>query len=111
MNENKEKFENEKTLILNKHQADIEVWVRDLDKTNKEIVNLKKLDDLSENDLELEKVNEGHKKKVDSLLDTLYGCEECRYHGDFCKCNDLYEHDILIEEDDAVAALESDSPL
>ena len=46
----------------------------------------------------LKKANIGLEEKVISLLDTLYGCEECGRHGDYCECNDLDDHDDFIED-------------
>ena len=35
---------------------------------------------------ELKKANEVLEEKITSLLDVLYGCEECGRHGDHCEC-------------------------
>ena len=63
----------------------------DLDNANEEIRDQKKkIEVLIRKDLELEdmkKENIELERKVNSLFDTLYGCEECGYHGDFCKCD------------------------
>ena len=36
---------------------------------------------------ELLKENLELKDKIGSLLDILYGCNECGRHGDFCECD------------------------
>ena len=78
----------------------------DLDNAKKEIIDQrKKIEDLNEKDLELEDVRKENfelERKVNSLLDTLYGCEECGYHGDFCECNDN-SYDTMEGHDDEVA--------
>ena len=71
---------------------DAQILVKaDLDNANKEILDQqKKIEVLNKKDLELEdmkKENIELERKVNSLFDTLYGCEECGYHGDFCKCD------------------------
>ena len=48
--------------------------------------------DLERKDAELEKdrnENLGLEEKLNSLLDVLYGCEECGHHGNYCECKDL----------------------
>ena len=95
--------DNEIREVKHVHSAASTVWGEDLDNANKKLDNLKK--DLNKKDVELEEEktkNLGLEKKVISLLDTLYGCDECGYHGDFCKCN--YELDDSMEGNDDVAA-------
>ena len=58
-----------------------------LDKANKEVIDIKKrLDEKDANVVELKKTNVELEEKLVSLLDVLYGCEECGRHGDYCEC-------------------------
>ena len=60
--------------------------------------------------LSLKNSNAGLEEKVNSLLDTLYGCEECGRHGDFCECgNDVDEPDDPVEGDYEATVPHSDS--
>ena len=43
---------------------------------------------------ELAKKNEGLEEKINSLLDLLYGCNDCGRHGDHCKCDDIIGNDV-----------------
>ena len=95
LNENRNKYEKEKAVAIDEHQAEIKALRKNLGKANKDLENLKKeLKVLDEKDAEIEelkKTNLGLEEKLLSLLDTLYGCEECGYHGDYCTCNVLDE--------------------
>ena len=67
-----------------------------LNKANKEIIDIKKrLDEKDAKIVELKKTNVELEEKLVSLLDVLYGCEECGRHGDYCECNNLIEHNLL----------------
>ena len=100
LHENRDGFKKEKASILNEHRAEIKTLRKDQGEANNEIINLKKkIEDLNAKDAELEEfknANAGLEEKIISLLDTLYGCEECGRHGDFCEC-DVYEPDYLVE--------------
>ena len=81
---------------------EIKVLKKDLDMTNKEmIVLVNNLTDLEGKDAELEEVrnkNLGLKEKLISLLDVLYGCEECGRHEIYCECNYLNGSSDSIEK-------------
>ena len=90
---------------------DAQILVKaDLDNANKEILDQqKKIEVLNKKDLELEdmkKENIELERKVNSLFDTLYGCEECGYHGDFCKCDGESDETKEGYDDEAVPNLE-----
>ena len=40
----------------------------------------------------LAKENKDLEEKVNSLLDLLYGCNDCGRHGDFCECDDIEDN-------------------
>ena len=116
LHENRDRYKKEKDSILKEHRAEIKVWRKDHGEANTEIINLKKkIEDLNNKDAELEELknaNAGLEEKVISLLDTLYGCEECGRHGDFCECdNAVHEPYYPVEvEDDVVLVPDPDSP-
>ena len=105
-NESREKIQKEKSLLIKEHKMEIKVLKKDLDKTNKEMIVLaKNLKDLEGKDAELEEVrnkNLGLEEKLISLLDVLYGCEECGRHGDYCECNYFNGPSDSIEEKNVV---------
>ena len=42
---------------------------------------------------EFAKKNEILEDKINSLLDLLYGCNDCGRHGDYCECDNMEEND------------------
>ena len=112
LGETRDKFEKETALLMKEHKTEIKVLTKDLGKTNKEMIDLrKKLKDLEGKDVELEKVkneNLGLEEKLISLLDVLYGCEECGRHGDYCECKDLDGPNDTMEEKNVVHVSDSD---
>ena len=45
---------------------------------------------------ELAKKNEDLEDKITSLLDLLYGCNDCGRHGDYCECDDMEGNDVQL---------------
>ena len=51
--------------------------------------------DMKDNMLnEVAKKNEDLEEKINSLLDLLYGCNDCGRHGDYCECDDIEGNDV-----------------
>ena len=45
---------------------------------------------------ELAKKNEGLEEKINSILDLLYGCNDCGRHGDYCECDNIEGNDVQL---------------
>ena len=57
---------------------------------------------LAEKDAKLQEISDeklGLEEKINSLLDVLYGCDECGYHGDYCECDASEDPNCRTEPD------------
>ena len=84
----------EEVQIYKKDMNELEKQNEQLEKKNKEN---KKADEKSNEQLyvkdemldDLAKKNEDLEDKINSLIDLLYGCNDCGRHGDYCECGYL----------------------
>ena len=86
------KVENEKT-ELKKNIKSKEKEIAEMENSNQALKEQTKEQIDVKTDMlnKLAKENKDLEEKVDSLLDLLYGCNDCGRHGDFCECDYLEE--------------------
>lgn len=108
LNDYKLKVSTEKAALLKVHKEEVKAWKKDLGEANKEKIKIqeklekKLIEEGAEKDAEIRKVSEEKKeleKKVNSLLDVLYGCEYCGTVSCEGECDDYKES---IEKENAI---------